>query len=181
MLVLSRRKSEVILIDGVIRIEVLNLMKATVRLRVTLPKGLEPSLSGVRKEPRERDDGPGKGAQTGVNMVHMTLVNQQVVALDPAISLGVVDVDKARVLLFVDAPVGTGISTLEPHDPTRKNGAAKQNFLQFMGQSTDHPGDNRDNLSTRPDTQAETIKGDETGVHLLPFPAPLPSGRQRRL
>jgi len=179
MLVLSRRKSEVILIDGVIRIEVLNLMKATVRLRVSLPKGLEPSPSGVRKEPRERDDGPGKGAQTGVNIIHMTLVNQQVVALDPAISLGVVDADKARVLLFVDASAGTCVSTLEPHVPKRKDGAAKQNLLQFMGPGTEHGGDDRGKLSARPNTQAEAIKGNETGADLLPFPAPLPPGRYR--
>lgn len=180
MLLLPRRINEVILIDGAIRIEVLNLMKATVRLRITLPKGLQPSPFGVRKEPREGDEDSGRITQPGVTIRHMTLVNQQVITLDPAISLGVVDADKTRVLLFIDAPVETSISTLEMHDSTRKDGAAKQNFLQFMGQGTEHGADDRGKPSARPNPQAEANRGGETGGDLLPFPALLPAGRDRR-
>jgi sRNA-binding carbon storage regulator CsrA len=171
MLVLSRKKSETLLINGVIRIEVMHLTKATVRLRVSMPKGPQHSLSIARKEPRQRNGGLGKAAQAGMNVVHMTLLNQQVVDLDPAISLGVVDADKARVLLVVDAPAGTGISTLEPHDPTRNDGAEKQNLLQFMGQGTERGGDDRDKPSVRSETRAEAIEGNETVADLLPFPA----------
>jgi len=177
MLVLSRKKGEILLIDGVIQIEVIHLTKATVRLRVSMPKGLQHSPSAVRNEPRQRNGGPGKTAQAGMNVVHMTLLNQQVVVLDPAISLGVVDADKARVLLVVDAPAGTSISTLEPHDPARNGGAAKQNLLQFMGQGTERGGDDRGEPSARPETQAKAIEGNESGADLLPFPATFPPER----
>ena len=49
MLVLSRKKSEAILIDGVIRIEVVNMAKATVRVRLTAPRSLQLPHGGCRE------------------------------------------------------------------------------------------------------------------------------------
>ena len=53
----------------------------------------------------------------GVDVSHLTLVNQQVVALGESVNLGIVDADRARALFFVDAPLGMTVTALKPQEP----------------------------------------------------------------
>src|SRR5208283_3935764 len=126
MLVLSRKKSEAILIDGVIRIEVVNIAKATVRVRVIAPRSLQLPHGFARKEARDRQDSPARTSPMGVHVYHMTLVNQQVVPLCESMSLGVVDADKSRVLFFVDAPVGTSVMAVDQARQLRASASSNQ-------------------------------------------------------
>ncbi len=166
MVVLSRKKSEAILIDGVIRIEVVNTAKATVRVRLTSPRGLQLPLGIARKETRDRQDSPARISPVGVDVFHMTLVNQQVVPLGESMSLGVVDADKSRVLFFVDAPVGTSVRAVDQEARSRANAPANQNLLQFMRQGTERPDEHRE----------QPAPGDTScaGPDLLPFPSSQP-------
>ena len=117
MLVLSLKKSEAILIDGMIRIEVVSLARATVRVRLMAPRSLQVTSGPSRKENRERQDAPARTGPAGMDVSHMTLLNQQVFPLGETVNLGVVDADKSRVLFFVDAPLGTSITTVDPAAP----------------------------------------------------------------
>ncbi len=91
MLVLSRKKCEAILIDGVIWIEIVNMAKATVRVRLMAPRSLQLPHRVARKETRDRQDSPARINPVGMDVFHMTLVNQQIVHLSESVSLGVVD------------------------------------------------------------------------------------------
>ncbi len=173
MLVLSRKKSEAILIDGVIRIEVVNMAKATVRVRLMAPRSLQIPHGATRKETRDRLDSATKASPVGVDVFHMTLVNQQVVPLGQSVSLGVVDADKSRVLFFVDAPVGTSVMAVDPEGQDRANAPPNQILLQFMRQGTERPDEPREPPShadpSRPGQPASDGSGADRDV--LPFPS----------
>ncbi len=179
MLVLSRKKNESILIDGLVRIDIVNVTRATVRLRLLVPRN-PPGLTGaVRNEAKPRDDPASRLTSLGVDVRLMTLVNQQVVTLSEAISFGVVDADKSRVLLFVDAPLGTSIAALEPEDRDHDRHGPRQNLLQFMGQGTNRDDDReRTDLASAP-REPKRPDASEHGPSLLPFPAPM--SRRRRM
>src|SRR5271165_7623921 len=144
MLVLSRKKCEAILIDGVIWIEIVNMAKATVRVRLMAPRSLQLPHGAARKETRDRQDSPARISPVGMDVFHMTLVNQQVVPLGESVNLGVVDADKSRVLFFVDAPVGTSVMAVDQEGPERAHAPANQNLLQFMRQGTERLDEHRE-------------------------------------
>jgi len=137
MLVLSRKKHEAILIGGSIRLEVLSLAKAAVRLRLTAPRSLQPLRAPSRRV--DRTEPVGSEGSPGEEVATITLLNQQVIALGESISLGVLDADRSRVLVFVDAPIGTAVSTREPEMRSGLRGADEQNLLQFMKPSEERP------------------------------------------
>jgi sRNA-binding carbon storage regulator CsrA len=178
MVVLARKKHEAILIDGVIRIEVVNVTKATVRVRLRAPRGL-PSLQGLApKSGIQRDAPPARIVPVGMDDFLMTLVNQQVVNLGESISLGVVDADKSRVLFFVDAPMGIPVTALKTQGEDRPGSSAQQTFLQFMGQAAECPrGDGATPASPSGGTIDE-VPVDESEPKLLPFPTRLPKRKR---
>jgi carbon storage regulator CsrA len=176
MLVLSRKKSEAILIDGVIRIEVVNIAKATVRVRLTSPRTLQLPQGVARKETRDRHDSPARTSSVSVDVCHMTLLNQQVVPLGESMSLGVLDADKTRVLFFVDAPVGTSITAVDQARPDRANATASQNLLQFMGQSAESPDEHGEQPAPVAPSRDGQKASDGTcaGPDVIPFPSSHP-------
>jgi carbon storage regulator CsrA len=171
MLVLSRKKDEAILIDGVIRIEVVNVAKGTVRVRLMAPRSLQLPRGLARKGARERQDSPPRMSPVGVDVFHMTLVNQQVVPIGESVGLGVVDADKSRVLFFVDAPLGTSVTAVEQDELDRANPSSKQILLQFMGQGTDRPEEHRERPSPGGGSRADRTTRDGSGPDVLPFPS----------
>jgi carbon storage regulator CsrA len=179
MLVLSRKKNESILIDSLLRIDVVSVAKATVRVRLMAPKSLQTLPGNTRKEARTREDLAAKGSSVGVDVRLLTLVNQQVVCLSESISLGVVDADKSRALFFVDAPAETSIAALDPESPGGKGTGARQNLLQFMGQGTDTSDDDPPELEAETEPVRDETADGETGPDLLPFPSPV--SRRRRI
>jgi carbon storage regulator CsrA len=171
MLVLSRKKNEAILIDGVIRIEVVNVAKATVRVRLTAPRSLQLPRGLAKKEARDRQDSPPRMSPVGVDVFLMTLVNQQVVPIGESVSLGVVDADKSRVLFFVDAPLGTSVTAVEQEELDRENPSSKQILLQFMGQGADRPEEHRERPSPGGGSREDRTTRDGSGPDVLPFPS----------
>jgi sRNA-binding carbon storage regulator CsrA len=174
MVVLARKKHEAILIDGVIRIEVVNVTKATVRVRLRAPRGL-PSLQGLApKGGIQRDAPPARIVPVGMDDFLMTLVNQQVVNLGESISLGVVDADKSRVLFFVDAPLGITVTALKTQGEDRPGTSPQQTLLQFMGQASEYPRGDRAAPASASGGALGDVRVDEPEPKLLPFPTRLP-------
>ncbi len=180
MLVLSRKKSEAILIDSLIRIEVVSMAKATVRVRLMAPRSLQLPHGVVRKETRDRQDSASRAAPVGMDVFHMTLVNQQVVPLGESVSLGVVDADKTRVLFFVDAPVGTSITAVDQERPNRASTSSNQILLQFMGQSNERPEEPRAKPSSTAKPVEDQTASDRSDPDVLPFPTPLDQSDKHR-
>ncbi len=112
----------------------------------------------------------------GVDVFHMTLVNQQVVPLGQSMSLGVVDADKSRVLFFVDAPVGTSVRAVDQEARSRANAPANQNLLQFMRQGTERADEHREQPAPGDTSCAGRPASDGScaGPDLLPFPSNQP-------
>ncbi len=168
MLVLSRKKNEALLIGGSIRLEVLSLAKATVRLRLTAPRNLQPLRASARRV--DRAESVGSEGSLGEEVATITLLNQQVVALGESISLGVLDADRSRVLIFVDAPIGTVVSTHEPEMRSGTRGAVEQDLLQFMKPGEERP-DVSPNISTeKADARREPAAEVDAAPKFLPFP-----------
>src|SRR5438270_9080021 len=109
MLVLSRKKNEAIVIGGAIEIGVVNLTKATVRVRLSAPRSMQVVRGVVKKELGAEAEPATTTNPAGIDTMSLTLVNQQVIELGKSVSLGVVDVDRSRALFFVDAPPGTNV------------------------------------------------------------------------
>jgi sRNA-binding carbon storage regulator CsrA len=175
MLVLSRKKSEAILIDGVIRIEVVNMAKATVRVRLMAPRSLRLPHGLTRKETLDRQDALARVSPVGMDVFHMTLINQQVVPLGDSMNLGVVDADKSRVLFFVEAPLGTSVMAVDQAGPARANASSNQILLQFMGQGTERPEEHREKPAPGGSREGQTATdGSGAGPDLLPFPSNQP-------
>ena len=185
MLVLSRKKSEAILIDGVIRIEVVNMAKATVRVRLMAPRSLQLPHGLPRKESRDRLDSPARSSPAGMDVFHLTLVNQQVVPLSDSVNLGVVDADKSRVVFFVDAPLGMSVAAVDQVEPDRANGRSNQILLQFMSQGPGQPEERREqpaagDSSPTADSDAGRTATDEPGTGTSPDVLPFPSNHAKR-
>ncbi len=172
MLVLSRKISEAILIDSSIRIEVVNMAKATVRVRLMAPRSLQLPHGPAKKDARDRPDSPARPNPVGMDVFHMTLVNQQVVPLGESVSLGVVDADKTRVLFFVDAPAGTSVAAIDHQKPDRASEPSNQILLQFMGQTTERPDEQGGRPSSSDEPAESPIGGDGSAPDVLPFPGP---------
>ena len=141
MLVVSRRKNEVILIDGAIEIEVVNVTKATVRVRLSAPRSMQVVRGLVKKELGAEAEPATKANSAGIDALNLTLVSQQVIELGTAITLGVVDVDRSRALFFIDAPVGTNVLASDQRTACcSQNPTARQNLLQFMSPPSERGG-----------------------------------------
>jgi sRNA-binding carbon storage regulator CsrA len=174
MLVLARKKHEAILIDGVIRIEVVNVGRATVRVRLRAPRGL-PSLQGLGpKTVAPREASPARIVPVGMDDLLMTLVNQQMVNLGESITLGVVDADKSRAVFFVDAPQGISVTALKTQRDDRPGSSIRQNLLQFMGQPTERPAAEGESPASTPAPKLDDTRADGPEPKLLPFPTRLP-------
>jgi carbon storage regulator CsrA len=174
MLVLSRKKHESILIDGVIRIEVVNVAKATVRVRLRAPRSLSVPHGLALHEARVREDPSTRTCPVGVDDFRMTLVNQQVVNLGESISLGVIDADKSRALFFVDAPLGISVTANKPQRIDQPGSCSRQHLLQFMSQPVEKQEENRGTPAPRPGVDRDREPEGESGPELLPFPTPQP-------
>jgi len=176
MLVLSRKKCESILIDGSIRIDIVNTAKAMVRVRLMAPRNLQVPHGVARKEIRDQQDSTTRISPVGMDVFHMTLINQQIVNLSESVSLGVVDADKSRVLFFVHAPAGTSVKAVDPEEAARANPSSNQILLQFMGQDTERPEEHPENAASgdasRPGQPASDGSGADRDV--LPFPSSQP-------
>jgi len=174
MLVLSCKKCEAILIDGVIRIEVVNMAKATVRVRLMSPRSLQLPHGIARKETRDRQDSPARISPVGMEVFHMTLINQQIVHLGESVSLGVVDADKSRVLFFVDAPAGTSVMAVGQAGQDRANASSNQILLQFMGQGTERLDAHREKPAPAVASREGQTASVGSGPDVLPFPSNQP-------
>jgi hypothetical protein len=106
----------------------------------------------------------------GVDVFHMTLVNQQVVDLGESVSLGVVDADKSRVLFCVDAPAGTSIMAVDQAGPDRADAPANQNLLPFMRQGTERLDEHREQQAPGVASRDGQRASDGSGPDVLPFP-----------
>lgn len=177
MVVLARKKSEAILIDGVIRIEVVNVSRATVRVRLRAPRCVPPPQAVPPRDGSPDEDPLARVHPVGMDDYHMTLVNQQLVNLGGSISLGVLDADRTRVLFFVDAPLGVSVAAIKPDGDERPGSAARQNLLQFMGQSSDRPDPDDERPARNPGLVADDTSAGDSGPELLPFPTRLPRRR----
>jgi sRNA-binding carbon storage regulator CsrA len=174
MLVLSCKKCEAILIDGVIRIEVVNMAKATVRVRLMSPRSLQLPHGIAREETRDRQDSPARISPVGMEVFHLTLINQQIVHLGESVSLGVVDADKSRVLFFVDAPAGTSVMAVGQAGQDRANASSNQILLQFMGQGTERPDEHREKPAPGVASREGQTASVGSGPDVLPFPSNQP-------
>ena len=173
-----RKKNEAIVIDGVIRVEVVTVTKAVVRVRVMAPRSLNLPRGTAALDLSGGAESTARTVPLGLEVSHLTLVNQQIVALGESISLGVVDADRARALFFVDAPLGTSVTALKPQEPDPRNLSSRQNLLQFMGPIADRPSEDPDKPLPPAETREVLPPRDEPGPELLPFPLPAPR-RQR--
>ena len=174
MLVLSRRKNESILIDGVIRVEVVTVTKAAVRVRLMAPRSLHLPRGIDRGDESGRDESDAVSVPVGLDVSHLTLVNQQIIALGEFISLGVVDADKARAVFFVDAPTGMSVTALKTQEPDSRNLASRQNLLQFMGLPAERASEDRGQTAPAAGTGQGGPSTDERGPELIPFPRQRP-------
>lgn len=178
MLVVSRRKNEVILIDGAIEIEVVNVTKATVRVRLSAPRSMQVVRGLVKKELGAEAEPATKANSAGIDALNLTLVSQQVIELGTAITLGVVDVDRSRALFFIDAPVGTNVLANDRRTACcSQNPTARQNLLQFMSPPSERGGAGLEEPSDH-DPSRDRREGDpgDPVPLVLPFPSQ-PSGR----
>jgi len=174
MLLLSRKKCEAILIDGVIWIKIVNMGKATVQLRLMAPRSLQLPHGVARKETRDRQDSPARISPVAVDVFHMTLVNQQIVHLSESVSLGVVDADESRVLFFVDAPMTASVMAVDREGVDRANASSNQILLQFMGQGTERSDEHREKPALGVVSREDQTASDGSGPDVLPFPSNQP-------
>jgi sRNA-binding carbon storage regulator CsrA len=179
MLILSRKKNEALLLDGLIRLEVVSLCRSAVRLRLTAPRSLQLSGAAAARESRGRTE-PAQGeGPLGVEVFHATLVNQQHLPLGQAITVAVLDADRSRALLFIDAPSGTSVATLEPDARRARRPPSEQNLLQFMSSGADRPEGSAGDSSPPPDRSGQPPSPGPPSPRLLPF-LPPPAARRAR-
>ena len=173
MLVVSRRKNEAIVIDGAIEIEVVNVTKATVRVRLSAPRCMQVVRGFVKKELGAEAEPATKANPAGIDTLNLTLVSQQVIELGKSISLGVVDVDRSRALFFVDAPPGTSVLATDQRavccqEPDRQ---AKPVAVHEPTLRARRCRRWKRRLSNDP-SRAIVEKAGDPGPHVLPFPSP---------
>jgi carbon storage regulator CsrA len=170
MLVVARKKNEAIFIDGVIEIEVVNVAKATVRVRLSAPRCTQVVRGFFKKELGAEPEASAKVNPAGIDALNLTLVTQQVIELGKSISLGVVDVDRSRALFFVDAPPGTSVVTTDQRTACAKNTTARQNLLQFMSPPSERGLAAREKTSDN-DPSPDRGEAGDPGPLIFPFPS----------
>jgi sRNA-binding carbon storage regulator CsrA len=179
MIVISRKKHECLVIDGVIRVEVVNLIQGVVCLRLMAPRAIKVDTGAAGREPiAPRDEAKGSKG-TGLDLLHLTMATRDVIRLGETMSLGIVDADKSRALLFVDAPQGARvIAEDKPESAQDQKTGSQQCLLQFMDQSdhvkrTEQP----EAVSAGPEPASRDERTAD-GPTLLPFaPPPCASAR----
>jgi carbon storage regulator CsrA len=168
MLVVSRRKNEAILIDGAIEIEVVNVTKATVRVRLSAPRSMQVVRGFVKKELGAEAEPATRANPAGIDTLNLTLVSQQVIELGTSISLGIVDVDRSRALFFIDAPPGTSVLAADQRASCCQNPTAKQNLLQFMSPPSERGGTGVEKTPGN-DSSRDCREARDPGPLVLPF------------
>jgi carbon storage regulator CsrA len=177
MLVFSRRKNEAILIDGAIEIEVVNVTKATVRVRLSAPRCMQVVRGFVKKELGAELEPANKANPVGIDTLNLTLVSQQVIELGTSISLGIVDVDRSRALFFIDAPPGTSVLAADQRAACCQNPTARQNLLQFMSPPSERGGTGLEKTADNDPSRDRREGGaGDPGPLVLPFPSQPASG-----
>ena len=152
--------------------------KAAVRVRLVAPRGLH-QPQGLARETSGGDDGAMRAGPVGVEVSHLTLVNQQIVALGESISLGIVDADKARALFFVDAPRRDERDGPQVAGPSAGAGPPARTCSSSWASRRKRPA--RIEARIDPTARAPRLPGRRGGgpdPKLLPFPPPAPR-RQR--
>jgi sRNA-binding carbon storage regulator CsrA len=105
MLVIARKRHEAVTIDGHIRVEVLCLTPGVARLRFVAPPEVAIHRGVTRPgEPAAVEARNGRLDGSGMGVLDLTLCDQQIITVGDDIYLGLMDVDKTRAVLFVDAP-----------------------------------------------------------------------------
>jgi carbon storage regulator CsrA len=123
MLVIARKRSETLIIDGTIRVEVLGLSGGVVRLRVLAPRRIPISRGVARPALTDTVEAVHGGIDAasvdpvGVRVEDLLLAKTQVVTLGREIHMGLVDIDSTRALLFVDAPGSVPVQAGETEKP----------------------------------------------------------------
>jgi sRNA-binding carbon storage regulator CsrA len=173
MLVIARKRSETLIIDGTIRVEVLGLLGGVVRLRVLAPKripisrGVAGALTDTVAAVHGGIDASGVDS-VGLRVEDLVLAKTQVVTLGREIHMGLVDIDSTRALLFVDAPGSVPVQAGETEKPaprrlSRAATARGQGMLAFPPlPATETDGSERDprrgsTHSTLDDSHSSTI------------------------
>jgi sRNA-binding carbon storage regulator CsrA len=136
MLVLARARNQAVVIDGAIRVEVLQLAGDVARLRFLTPRHV-PIQRGVAKF----GGGPAAEAvnggidSSGMGVVDLNLGCEQVITVGSDIHLGLVDIDKTRALLFIDAPREISVRPDGENKPKpgsgRRGASTAQGLLPF--------------------------------------------------
>ena len=178
MLVVSRRKNEAILIDGAIEIEVVNVTKATVRVRLSAPRSMQVVRGFVKKELGAEAEPATKANPAGIDTLNLTLVSQQVIELGTVDQLSVSSMWTDRGLSsssMLRREQACWLPINEP--PAAQNPTARQNLLQFMSPPSERGGAGLEKTSRHDPTPdcREADAGDPVPL-VLPFPSQ-PSGR----
>jgi hypothetical protein len=173
MLVVSRKKRECLVIDGVIHVEVVGLIQGVARLRLMAPRTIRVKGDAARPASRPADD-PGRASgASALELRDVTMAARDVIRLGESVSLGMVDADKTRALLFVDAPPGTRVVAAEPQGRQPESApASQQSLLQFMDQGDHAKRDQEKTIPLAGSHAASALESADSGPRLLPFVAP---------
>jgi sRNA-binding carbon storage regulator CsrA len=179
MLVLARKRSETLIIDGTIRVEVLSLSAGVARLRFLAPRrvpisrGVARHASTCAVEAVNAGVGESDMVPVGMRALDLLLAKTQVLTLGSEIHIGLVDIDSTRALLFVDAPRDVSVQTGETEKPAPRgrSRAARdrgQGMLAFPPlPSTETEGKERDPLRASTDSAL-----DDSHSSTIPFKRP---------
>jgi sRNA-binding carbon storage regulator CsrA len=179
MLVIARKRSETLIIDGTVRVEVLGLSGGMARLRFLTPSRI-PISRGVARHVSTRAVEAGNAGVDASGMdpvatrvVDLTLAKTQVLTLGTEIHIGLVDIDSTRALLFVDAPGSVAVQAGETEKPTpRRLSRAAPNRGQGMLAFPPHPATETDE-NRRDSHRASTGSTlDDSHSSTIPFKRP---------
>jgi carbon storage regulator CsrA len=126
MLVIARKRSETLIIDGTIRVEVLSVSGGMARLRFLAPRRIPISRGVVQPASAAFDEAASGGLDAsgkdpvGLRVEDLLLAKTQVVTLGTEIHMGLVDIDSARALIFVDAPRDVSVQAGETEKPEKR-------------------------------------------------------------
>jgi sRNA-binding carbon storage regulator CsrA len=188
MLVVARKRHEAVIIDGNIRVEVLRLTPGVARLRCVAPRDVAIHRGVARAGAPAAVEAKSNGCHSNgaaIGVVDITLCDQQIITIGSDIHLGLIDVDRTRAVLFVDAPDGISVN-VESASPARNH------ILPVRGESDDvvqallpfstapEPAGDDDDQKHRPREPRTGVRGDGASdrppSRILPFPGAGASG-----
>lgn len=179
MVVLARKRSETLLIDGTIRVEVLGLSGGMARLRFLAPTRIPISRGVARHAQTCAMEAINAGADvSGVDLVGMRAVDlllgtTQVLTVGREIHIGLVDIDSSRALLFIDAPHDVSVQTGETETPKRRRPSrAAKNRGQAMLPFPPTPSAETDGVERDPRGAATDCAQDDAHPGTVPFRRP---------